>query len=224
MNADWAGPPVVLFDLDGTLTASGPGILASVRHALRALGEPIPDEAVLAAFIGPPLLDSFTGPCGLPPARAQDAIAAYREHYSEQGQYENSVYAGVPELLGALTDAGRTVALATSKAQVYAESILAHFGLTGFFTVVVGSELDGRRTRKAEVIAEVLARLDRPAADCVMIGDRAHDVIGALAVGMPCVGVLWGYGSAQELASAGADALVRAPADLHALLLPASMR
>ena len=220
MSAGWAEAPVVLFDLDGTLTASGPGILASVRHALAALGEPIPDPEVLAGFIGPPLLDSFIDLCGLAPDRAHAAIAAYREYYSTKGQYENSVYSGIPELLGALADAGPTLAVATSKAEVYAESILAHFGLAEYFTVVVGSELDGRRTRKAEVIAEVLARLDRPVADCLMIGDRAHDVIGASAVGMACVGVLWGYGSAEELTSAGAEALVHTPADLQAVLLP----
>ncbi len=209
---------MVLFDLDGTLTASGPGILASVRHALTQLGEPVPDPGVLGSFIGPPLLDSFIGLCGLSPDRAHAAIAAYREYYSVAGQYENSVYAGIPELLSALKVAGRTLAVATSKAEVYAESILAHFGLYRHFDVVVGSELDGRRTAKAEVIAEVLARLERPAGAGVMIGDRAHDVVGALAVGMPCVGVLWGYGTAEELTAAGTDALVGEPADLQAAL------
>ncbi len=211
---------MVLFDLDGTLTASGPGILASVRHALAELGEPIPEDEALGGFIGPPLLDSFMGLCGLTPDRAQAAIAAYREYYSVTGQYESSVYAGIPECLQALAAAGRTLAVATSKAEVYAHSILTHFGLEGSFAAVVGSELDGRRTAKAEVIAEVLARLDRPAGECVMVGDRAHDVVGALAARMPCVGVLWGYGSPDELTSAGADALVDSPADLQALLLP----
>jgi phosphoglycolate phosphatase len=210
----------VLFDLDGTLTASGPGILASVRHALAELGEPIPPAEVLDQFIGPPLADSFAQLCGMDPGRAQEAITAYRVYFAARGQYENSVYDGIPEVLGALRDQGRVLAVATSKAEVFAESILAHFALDGYFAAVVGSELDGRRTDKAEVITEALSRLDRPRAGTVMIGDRSHDVRGARRVGVDCIGALWGYGSADELTTEGATALAETPSALTALLLP----
>ena len=213
---DTADP--VLFDLDGTLTASGPGILASVRYALTALGEAVPDPDVLGGFVGPPLLDSFQRLCGLTEVRARAAVAAYRESYVARGQFQNSVYDGIPELLMQLREAGRTLAVATSKAEVYAVSILEHFGLAIFFDAVVGTELDGLHTTKAEVIAQALVRLDRSAANAVMVGDRSHDVVGALARGMPCVGALWGYGSADELTGAGAVALADWPAGLGSLL------
>lgn len=209
----------VLFDLDGTITASGPGILASIRHALAELGEPIPDDEVLAAFIGPPLADSFQTICGMGPQRAWQAVTAYRAHYTRRGQYQSAVYDGIPELLASLRAAGRVLAVATSKAEVYARSILEHYGLTGHFTEVVGSELDGRRTAKSEVLAEALRRLGAAAAGAVMIGDRSHDVLGAAAVGMPCIGAAWGYGTQDELREAGALLVAARPDDLIDVLL-----
>jgi phosphoglycolate phosphatase len=213
---DSSGP--VLFDLDGTLTASGPGILASVRHALTELGEQVPEPEVLQAFIGPPLVDSFQQLCGMDPDRAWTAVLTYRDYFAARGQFENSVYDGIPELLAALRADGRELAVATSKAEVFAHSILAHFGLADHFAAVVGSELDGRRTAKAEIIGEALARLGRPPAGAVMLGDRSHDVVGASTVGIPCIGALWGYGTAEELESAGAVALAAAPDDVLGLL------
>jgi phosphoglycolate phosphatase len=220
-RSGWLQAPVelVLFDLDGTLTASGPGILASVRHALGQVGHPIPSPEQLDSFIGPPLLDSFTGVCGMDEPEAHRAIAAYREFYGHTGQYDNSVYPDIPEVLDTVRAAGITLAVATSKAEPYARSILKHFGLSTWFAAVVGSELDGRRTAKAEVIAEALRRLEHPAAGTVMIGDRSHDVHGATAVGIACIGALWGYGSPGELADAGAAVLVDSPASLPAALL-----
>ena len=212
-------PGLILFDLDGTLTASGPGILASVRHALTTLGEPLPSHPQLEAFIGPPLLDSFGDICGLDHDRAWAAVAAYRDYYGRSGQYENRVYDGIPEALTSLAAAGCDLAVATSKAEPYAHSILGHFGLSERFTTVVGSELDGTRTAKVDVIAEVLRRLDRGPDDAVMVGDRAQDVRGAIAAGIPCVGALWGYGTRVELASAGAAVIATAPSDLPALIL-----
>ena len=210
----------ILFDLDGTLTASGPGILASVRYALATMGEPEPPADVLDRFIGPPLHESFQQFCGMDPDRAWTAVLTYREYFAEHGQYQNSVYDGIIPVLQSLVGSGRVLAVATSKAEVYARSIVAHFELEAFFAEVVGSELDGRRTRKADVVAEVLSRLDAPAGAAVLVGDRAQDVVGAQAVGMPCVGALWGYGSAAELRDAGATALVRTPRDLLDVLLP----
>lgn len=204
----------ILFDLDGTLTESGPGIISSVRYALATMGMPALDDTELRRFIGPPLLDSFRDVCGFDPQEVVVAIAAYREYYATDGQYENAVYEGIPELLSGLRDAGRTLAVATSKAEVFAASILDHFELTGFFATIVGSELDGRRTGKADIITEALARLDRPAPGAVMIGDRSHDMRGAVTVGVGSIGVLWGYGDDAELTAAGADALAATPADL----------
>jgi phosphoglycolate phosphatase len=216
-----AGADPLLFDLDGTLTASGPGILASVRHALAELGEPIPPQDVLDQFIGPPLLDSFVHFCGMGPDRAWAAVRAYRDHYGERGMFENSVYDRIPGALDTLRAGGRTLAVATSKAEPYARRILDHFGLTDRFAVVVGSQLDGTRTAKVEVIAEALRRLGQPdPGRAVMVGDRSHDVLGAAALGMPCVGALWGYGTAEELRHAGAVLMVETPAHLPAHLLP----
>jgi phosphoglycolate phosphatase len=220
MPGRFAGADPILFDLDGTLTESGPGIISSVRYALEKMGVPAMDGEQLRRFIGPPLLDSFRDLCGFDPAEVTVAIAAYREYYATDGQYENSVYDGIPELLTSLRDAGRTLAVATSKAEVFASSILDHFALTEHFTTIVGSELDGRRTAKADIITEALARLDRPTAGTVMIGDRSHDVRGAAAVGVGSIGVLWGYGDDAELTAAGADALAATPAELLGQLTP----
>lgn len=212
------GHDPILFDLDGTLVQSGPGVMASVRHALAELGEPIPPDSQMHRFIGPPLAESFRDVCGLDPARAAAAIAAYREYYAEHGQFDSTLYAGVPELLDALRGAGRTLAVATSKASVFAESALEHFALRHHFRVVVGARLDGTRVRKADVLRVALERLGMPVGGAVLVGDRYHDVFGAITVGIPCIGVLWGYGSADELTSAGASSLVSTPADLLALL------
>ncbi len=210
----------ILFDLDGTLTQSGPGIIASVRYALVKMGAPALGDEPLGRFIGPPLHDSFRDICGFDPHQVDLAIAAYREYYATRGQYENSVYDGIVELLGSLREAGRTLAVATSKAEVFAESILGHFDLTRYFDTIVGSELDGRRTAKADIITEALTRLGAPADRTVMIGDRSHDVHGALTVGVRSIGVLWGYGDDVELAGAGADALAATPAELLRQLTP----
>jgi phosphoglycolate phosphatase len=194
--------------------------MSSVRYALAKMGQPALDDEQLRRFIGPPLVDSFRDFCGFDPEEVVVAIAAYREHYGTDGQYENAVYDGIPELLASLRGAGRTLAVATSKAEVYAASILDHFDLAGYFTTVVGSELDGRRTAKSDIITEALDRLDRPTAGTVMIGDRSHDMRGAVAAGVGSIGVLWGYGDDEELTTAGADALAATPADLLAQLTP----
>ena len=220
MPGQFADADPILFDLDGTLTESGPGIISSVRYALAAMGEPALDDEQLRRFIGPPLLDSFRDYCGMDPAEVTVAIAAYREYYATDGQFENSVYDGIPELLTSLRLAGRTLAVATSKAEVFASSILEHFDLAQYFSTVVGSELDGRRTAKADIITEALARLDRPTTGTVMIGDRSHDVRGAAAVGVGSIGVLWGYGDDEELTASGADALAATPDELLRQLTP----
>ncbi len=215
------GADPILLDLDGTLTASGPGIANCARHALRTVGHPGLGEDALRGFVGPPLAESFATLAGLPADQVPTAVAAYRERYLRVGMFENEVYPGIPELLRDLAAAGRTLAVATSKVEAYAERVLAHFGLAPFFQVVVGSELDGRRTAKREVVAEALTRLAAfgDVRRAVMIGDRQFDVVGAQANGLPSVAVLWGYGSVQELNAAGATALVTDTVELAGLLL-----
>lgn len=213
---------LVLFDLDGTLTDSAPGILGSLRHALVAVGHPVPPEPELRPLLGPPLSDTFRGRFGMDEATAAAAIAAYRERYHAGGMYENAVYPGIPELLGRLASAGSVLAVATSKPTWSATRILEHFGLAPFFAHVAGAELDGSRETKTAVIAHSLARLGalghrgRPFR---MVGDREHDVLGARAHGIPATGVLWGYGDAAELAAAGASEIAATPAELAGVLL-----
>lgn len=200
--------PLVLLDLDGTLTDSAPGITASVAHAYTALGLPVPDAATLRSFVGPPITDSFPAH-GVPAERVQEAIGAYRARFSESGMWENSVFDGIPEVLRELRAAGCVLAVATSKPEVFAKPITERFGFAGLVDGVFGAPLDESST-KADVIAAALATLGRTAGDApmVMVGDREHDVHGAAAHGIACLGVSWGYAGPGELAAAGAVAVV----------------
>lgn len=209
----------ILFDLDGTLTDSGPGIIRSVQYALRALGIREESEETLRSFIGPPLYSSFMRYYGFDRAGAEQAVAKYREYFTVQGMFENSVYDGIPELLSALCVDGSTLAIATSKPTVYARQIAEHFGIAAHFAFIGGSELDGSRIDKAEVIAYVLDGLGSPSPDeVVMIGDREHDIMGAGSNSVFSVGVLYGYGSRRELEDAGAGAIAATVDELWALL------
>jgi len=151
-------------------------------------------------------------------SRVEEAITFYRERFSTIGLYENEVYPGIPELLASLRSQGRRLFLATSKPWIFAERILAHFQLDSYFEGVAGSELDGTRDAKAEVIAHVLDRFSVDPKDAIMVGDRRHDIEGARAHGIPCVGVLYGYGSESELIEARADALCKTPYEIQAAL------
>lgn len=207
----------VLFDLDGTLTDSAEGIIRSILYALEKHGVKA-DGADLMQYIGPPLADTFRA-FDLPEEKLKDVIEVYRERYNRYLLIENSVFDGIPELLDGLLAAGCRLAVATSKPTVMADRVLEHFGLADRFTLILGSELDGRRTDKGEVIAEVLHRLGDPAPDRVlMIGDRWSDVSGALRCGVDGAGAGWGYGSEEELFSAGAAAVFPTPADCLAAL------
>lgn len=211
--------PTLLLDLDGTLTDPRDGIVGSMRHALVALGAPAPPDAELLRFIGPPLSHAFAEllDCARDAARVAAAIEHYRERFDARGWRENRVYAGVPELLDAARGAGWRCLVATSKPSVFAERIAVHFGLRERLDGVYGSELDGRRNEKPELLAHILAAEKLDARRSVMVGDRRHDVAGALANRVASVGVLWGYGSREELAAAGAHALCDQPAELLAL-------
>jgi phosphoglycolate phosphatase len=212
---------LVLLDLDGTLTDSAPGILASVRHAYGVLRLPVPADPVLRGFVGPPLGESFAAH-GVPRDLVADAVAAYRDVYTAGNLLDNAVYPGIPECLTALRGAGLRLAVATSKPEPMARRIVAHFGLDAYLDRglddVFGATLDGSRSTKADVVAHALVSLDA-ARRVVMVGDREHDVLGAAAHGVPCVGVAWGYARPGELAAAGATAVVGTPAELATVLL-----
>lgn len=213
----------ILFDLDGTLTDSAPGILNAVEYALRHYGIAEPDRALLRRFIGPPLYDSFSRFYGFDRETALEAVEVYREYYNAAGIFENSVYPGVPEMLCQLKASGKNLLVATSKPEVMALQILEHFDLAAHFSVIAGATLDSSRSAKADVLTYALDRAgitDR--AGVLMVGDREYDVFGAKALGLNCLGVLYGYGSREELCRAGADALAESPAQVAERILQTS--
>lgn len=215
---------VILFDLDGTLTDSAPGIINCLKYALDDLGIDHPDDATMRSHLGPPLVVTFSEHYGLDDATVDRAIAKYRERYHDVGLFENSAYDGIPALLDALDNAHATLAIATSKPTPSATRILAHFGFAEHFAFIGGAELNGPRQHKADVIAHTIDAL-RDQGDMtgtstvVMIGDRKHDISGALAHGFPGIGVLWGYGDAEELTTAGAIRTVESPTALLDVLV-----
>lgn len=209
----------LLFDLDGTLTDPFLGITNSLLHALTSLGLPAPSADSLRWCIGPPLRGSLLKLLGpLNEHLVGDALAKYRERFGTTGLFENSVYAGIEEVLSELRDCGHTLRLATSKPAVFAERILDHFKLTRFFDSVDGSELDGTRSDKALLIAHILAREKIDPGSAIMIGDREHDMAGARKNGIVGLGVLWGYGTRDELATANASFYAENPSDLPDLV------
>jgi phosphoglycolate phosphatase len=205
----------LLFDLDGTLTDPREGIVGSLRYALAELGLPAPSDDELSSFIGPPLHDSLRRLLGAERANSLPrALELYRERFGTVGMFENRVYPGIAEALAALGDAGWRLWVVTSKPSVFAAPILRHFDLTRHFAGVYGAELSGERSNKSELIAHFLRTEGVPAERTTMIGDRRHDIAGARANGIRAFGVLWGYGTLDELIDAGADALYENVADL----------
>lgn len=209
----------VVFDLDGTLTDSRQGIVNCLKHALRSLDETVPDDSRLASLIGDPLRGMFEGLMPEGDAdRVDEAVRLYRDRFKSAGMYENRVYAGIRELLATLVDERHRLFVATSKPEVFAREILAHFGLSGWFAAIHGSGLDGKLVHKHELLFHVLRENRLSAVDTVMIGDRHHDVKGAKHNSMASIGVLWGYGSMEELRDAGAGSLASMPDALPRLL------
>ncbi len=204
----------ILLDLDGTLTDPREGITRCIQYALSRLGRHVPAQQRLLGCIGPPLHGSFVDLLGGDHALAHRAVALYRERFSEIGLYENAPYPGVHEALETLCAAGARMFVATSKPTVYARRITAHFGLDKWLEDVFGSELDGTRTDKSDLLAHISRQLDLSAHDTQMVGDRRHDMIGARSNGIEPVGVTWGYGSQDELLAAGAARLLHAPSEL----------
>lgn len=208
----------ILFDLDGTLTDPKEGITKCVQYALKAFGiEREADE--LMCFIGPPLKEQFMAYANMNEEEAVKAVEKYRERFAPIGVFENRAYDGAVEMLEKLKNEGKILALATSKPQIFADQIIKKYGIEPYLSVSVGSELDGTRTRKSEVIEEAIRRLGADKEDCIMIGDREHDIIGAKEAGIKSVGVRFGYAAQGELENAGADYIVDDIISLTELLL-----
>ena len=202
----------VLFDLDGTLTDSGEGIINCAVFAMERLGIPVPPREELGVFVGPPLWDTFRQ-FGVPSDRVDEAVEIFRSRYVPIGKFENTPYSGIRETLEALRAQGRKLYVATSKPEVTAREILEHFDLSRSFTEICGATVDKTRTSKEDVIAYLLS-LDACRENSVMVGDTAFDVIGAAAHGIPTIGAAWGYGKTEDMVSAGAAAIARSPEDL----------
>ncbi|MFO1308744.1 MAG: HAD hydrolase-like protein [Burkholderiales bacterium] len=212
-----SGVGALLFDLDGTLTDNYLGIARSIRYALERLGADEPDEATLRRCVGPPLRVSFAALLDTDDAATiERAIALYRERFADLGWRENLVYEGIPEAMTALAATSRPIYLCTSKPEIYARRIVQLFGLSEFLRGVYGADLAGRLDDKVALLAHLAAAERLDASRATMVGDRSHDVRAARMNGARAVGVLWGYGSAEELA--GADAIVGSPAELVAVL------
>ena len=210
----------LLFDLDGTLTNPQEGITKCVQHALRAFDIEEPDLEKLIPFIGPPLIQSFMEFYNMSEGDARKAVSVYRERFGTVGLFENFPYPGIADMLAELKAQGKILAVASSKPTIYVRRILEKFELAPYFDVVEGSNLDGTRVDKKEVIAEVLSQLDNPSADdLLMIGDRKFDVIGAREMGFGCVGVRFGFAAPDELEQSGAVYIADTVRDLHRYLI-----
>lgn len=202
-----------LVDLDGTITDPKPGIIASYRYALKAMGLNVPPPDELLWVIGPPLRHSFPQ-LGVPPARVEEALEHYRRHYQAGAMFDAPVYDGIPDFFDSLKSEGICIVLATSKPHVLARPILEHFALDHHFHAIHGAELDGRNDDKGDLLAHIIAEVGVDPARAVMIGDRLFDVKAAQRHNIPSIGVLWGYGGNKELTEAGATHLCEAPSEL----------
>lgn len=207
----------ILLDLDGTLVDSEPGIVSSCRAALLALGHEPEPSVDFTALIGPPIEDGMRWLLERHgDDRVTEAVAAYRADYGERGLFGSLPYAGIDQALTDMRGAGAQIIVATSKRREFAERILGHIGFDSLFAAIHGSEPGGALDHKPELIAHIIGRHGLAPAACVMVGDRGHDVAGARANGMRALGVLWGYGTREELEAAGADGTVSEPAGLAA--------
>lgn len=210
----------LLFDLDGTLTDPEEGITKAVQLALAHFGIQVEDRTSLRPFIGPPLWDQFQEYAGLSAEQSDEAVKVFRQYYLEKGVYENREYDGIRQMLGALKCAGYRLYVATSKPETTAGIVMKYFGFTDYFAYVAGADMEGTRVRKADVIRYLLEKegIADPG-EAVMIGDRKHDILGAKEVGMESIGVLYGYGSREELEEAGAGCIAASVEELEEYLL-----
>ena len=213
------GYEVILFDLDGTLTDPKVGITKSVQYALAKFNIDEPDLDKLVPFIGPPLVESFQEFYSLSETEAIAGVGYYREYFTKAGMFENAVYPGIKDMLALLVEQGKQLIIATSKPTVYSEQIIEHFGMTQFFQSIVGSNLDGSRIHKAEVIAYSLADLSQvDRKKIVMVGDRKHDIVGAQKNDIDVIAVEYGYGTAVELQTAKPTYIVSTVNELAEIL------
>ena len=206
-------PKTILFDLDGTLTDSGEGIINCAALALKHFNLPVPDRETMRVFVGPPLHDTFIR-FGVPEDKTEEAIRIYRSRYIPIGKFENTPYPGIAELLEKLVDQGHRLYVATSKPEQMSIDILEHFDLAKYFTLICGASLDLSRNSKDAVIAYLLEQADADG-EIVMVGDTAFDVLGAKAHGIPTIGVSWGYGKVEDMEKAGAAAIVHTMDELY---------
>lgn len=209
----------LLFDLDGTLTDPKEGITKSVQYALNAFGIKVENRDELCPFIGPPLKDSFMEFYNFSEEDAKKAVLFYREYFREKGMLDNKVYVGVEEVLKFFVKQGKKLYVASSKPEIFVRKILEHFELDSYFTFMGGADLQGTRDNKADVIRYVMKECElNDRSSIVMIGDRKHDILGAKEVSIDSVGVLYGFGSRQELEAAGAGQIAKTIFDLQNLL------
>ena len=206
----------IFFDLDGTITDSGEGIINSVCLALTHYGIPIPSREALRVFVGPPLHETFEQ-FGVPAEECDRAVEIFRSRYTTIGIFENAPYPGIRELLEALTSHGHRLMIATSKPENMAVQVLEHFDLARYFEMICGATLDRSRIEKTDVIAYLLKQAGS-VENTVMVGDTSFDVLGAASHGIPTIGVAWGYGQVQDMLDAGAIAIASSPNELLALL------
>lgn len=210
---------IIFFDLDGTLTDPGMGITNSVAYALNKWNIEISERSELYKFIGPPLIDSFMNYYGFSKEEARQGVKYYREYFATKGLFENEVYDGVADLLTELKNSGKKLVIATSKPEKFTLEILEHFDLNKYFDFVAGASMDETRTKKDQVIAYALEKLGiKDVSDVLMVGDREHDIFGANAHGLDSIGVLYGYGSREELENAGATYIAETVEDIGALI------
>lgn len=210
----------ILMDLDGTITDPKIGITKSVQYSLKSFGINVDNLDSLCKFIGPPLLDSFMNFYGFSEDEANKAIIKYREYYTDIGIFENDVFKGMETLLINLKKAGKRLIVATSKPEVFARRIMEHFGLSDYYEDICGASLDNSRSSKEAVIRYALEKNKiTDYSEVVMVGDRLHDIVGAKAVGLFSVGVLFGYGSREELEEAGADRIAETVEDVYPMVI-----
>ena len=206
----------ILFDLDGTLTDSAPGIIETMQYALNKKGIIPPDD--LHFILGPPLIDTFINTFHMSQQSAKEAYQYYYKRYAEKGMYQNSVFEGVKEMLSELKKHGKKLAVATSKSENFANEIIEHFELSEYFDCIAGNHLNTRDT-KAKVVCYALEQLQCNPESAILVGDRMYDIIGGKTAGVNVIGVLYGYGEMQELQQYGADAIAKTPQDVVEIIL-----
>lgn len=199
----------ILFDLDGTLIDSKEGIVNSVKYALSHFSISVEKDEELYKFIGPPLRESFSKYYGFNENDTELAVTKYREFFSKEGMFQNALYKGILELLGSLINAKKNLIIATSKAEIYTKQILKNLKIDKYFSFICGSTLDGSRSTKGQIIQYILKTNNLLCDNCVMIGDKSHDILGARESNMDSIGVLYGYGSYEELKEANATYIIK---------------